>query len=369
MGGIQQIQHGSNRIEGNIHQIQRREAARRRYHPDQIYDPNNPWIRRRSSSSTSPAPPKPRVENVLEVMSMVQEGNQDGEMDDQGTNGTATMTSDRTTSFPEIPENEDEEIALFEVKATTPDFLEDVEERQSTQSWRTYFPLPDEARRGVTQRSRPTRWPNWVTQHDRPTRRPQQVVPKDLVTKWPNWVTQHDRPSRWPEWVSRSDRPEQKKEDTSGRATETVTQWSRTTRGYPKEGPEGKVTDPIERSGNSEASSTESSFQSPDIAWNFVLMKRPGAEPPTFSSSFYKDRDLRLVGEEEEEGFRVAEGQKETRARHNRRIPLKWERAPTQISSNACISFLQISYCMPCFSRSKLVADLVALRSGIPLPW
>ena len=299
----------------------------------------------------------------------------DRDIDDQGTNGTRIMTSEGPTRFPEITEHtnvaiEDEEKTPFNVKATTQNFLQDVEEGQSTQSWRTYFPLPDEGRR-VTQRSRPTRWPNWVTQHDRPTRRPQQVVPKEQVTKWPNWVTQHDRPSRFPEWVSRSDRPDQERvEDTPRRATETVTQWSRTTKDYPKEGTDGKVTDLIQRSWNSEASTTESSFQSPDIAlWHFVLMKRPGAEPPTFSSSFYKDRDLRLVGEEEEEGFRVAEGQKETSARHNRRIPLKRKGAPTQTSSNACISFLQISHCMPfCFSRSKLDPDLFSFRSGVPLP-
>ena len=30
--------------------------------------------------------------------------------------------------------------------------------------------------------------------------------------------------------------------------------------------------------------------------------------PPTFGSSFYKDKDLRLEGEEEDEEYRVAEG-------------------------------------------------------------
>ena len=293
---------------------------------------------------------------------MEQEGNQDmvgREIDGQEKNVTHAMHSDKPTSFPDIPEHtkvaiEDEEINPYKVKATSPNIVEDVEERQSTQSWRTYFPLPDEGRR-VTQRSRPTRWPNWVTQQDRPTRRPQQVVPKDQVTKWPDWVTQHDRPSRWPEWASQSDRPGQEKEDSHlvedvpRRSTETVTQWSHTSRDYPTEG----TTDLIQRSWSPEASSTESVFQSAAIAWHFVLMKRRGAEPPTFSSSFYKDRDLRLVGEEEEEGFRVAEGQKETRARHNRRIPLKWEGAPTQISSDACIHTLfQISHCMPYFIRS-----------------
>lgn len=276
---------------------------------------------------------------------MEPEGKQDmigGEIDGQETNVTNTMSSDGPTSFPDIPEDtnvaiEDEEISPIKEKASSPNLVvEDVEELQSTQSWRTYFPLPDEGRR-VSQRSRPTRWPNWVTQHDRPTRRPQQVAPKDQVTKWPNWVTQHDRPSRWPEWVSQSDRPGEQieeshlVEDVPRRSSETVTQWSHTSRNYPAEG----ATDLIQRSWSSEASTTETSFQSPAIAWHFVLMKRRGAEPPTFSSSFYKDRDLRLVGEEEEEGFRVAEGQKETRARHNMRIPPKWEGAPTQTSSNA----------------------------------
>ena len=253
----------------------------------------------------------------------------DRDIDDQGTNGTRIMTSEGPTRFPEITEHtnvaiEDEEKTPFDVKTTTQNFLQDVEEGQSTQSWRTYFPLPDEGRR-VTQRSRPTRWPNWVTQHDRPTRRPQQVVPKEQVTKWPNWVTQHDRPPRWPEWISQSDRPGQGTEESQKNedATERITQRSHTTRDFSGEAGKERLTDLslTQRSWNSESLSTEPSFQSHDRAWHFVLMRRPGAEPPTFSSSFYKDRDLRLVGDEEEEGFKVAEGQKETRAKHNRRIP------------------------------------------------
>ena len=312
MGGIQQIEHRPNRMEGSIHQIQRREAARRRYHPDQIYDPNNPWRRRQSSSSTYPPS---TTEPTVDKNSM-------------GKNNI--MTSDGTKSFPEITESmnvstEEKEITLFEESATTPNIFEDSEGDQSTQSWRTYFPLPDEGRRGVTPRIRPTRWPDWVTQHDRPTTRPQKIVPNDQITKRPNWVTQHDRPPRWPEWISQSDRPGQGTEESQKNedATERITQRSHSTRDFSGEAGKERLTDLslTQRSWNSESLSTEPSFQSHDRAWHFVLMRRPGAEPPTFSSSFYKDRDLRLVGDEEEEGFKVAEGQKETRARHNRRIP------------------------------------------------
>ena len=34
--------------------------------------------------------------------------------------------------------------------------------------------------------------------------------------------------------------------------------------------------------------------------------------PPTFSSYFYRDRDLRLLGEEEDSSYRVAEGRDRT---------------------------------------------------------
>ena len=237
-------------------------------------------------------------------------------------NVTHIISSNGPTSSPQTPEHsnlatEDEEITPFNENSTRKK-MEKVEERQSTQSWRTYFPLPDEGR-PVTQRIRQTRWPNWVTQHDRPTRRPQQDVPKDQVTSWPNWVTRQDRPSRWQEWVSQSSRPDQGKEDEQRRNTEAITQWSHTSRDYSTEG----TTDLIQRSWGSDASSTEALFHSRDVAWHFTLMKRRGAEPPTFSSSFYKDRDLRLVGKEEEEGFKVAEGQANTMARQIRRIPTK----------------------------------------------
>ena len=309
IGGIHQIHH-----QGRIHQIQRREAVRSRYHPDQIYDPNNPWIQRRSWSPISTSTSPPHSTKVANDSDVVKNANGRG-LDGQGEITTVTKAAESTRTT---------RIATNKFKATTPDILEATELDQSTQSWRTYFPLPEKTSH-TTGKPRATRWPNWVTQHDRPTTsRPQTLVTRSKqVTKWPNWVTPQDRPSRRPQWVSQSDRPGQESADGENQATEKVTQWSRTSSGGDQFVENGKTSDTTRRSWNSEVSSTESSFHSPDLArWRFVLMRRPGAEPPSFSSSFYKDKDLRLVGEEENEGFRVAEGQQG----RWRGLTLHWEK-------------------------------------------
>ena len=261
-------------VVGAIHQIHRREAggrghARRSYHPDQIYDPFNPWAPRRTSTQGTTEVPRyvaQMIEIEEEVVKKYSESNPV-----QGAERSYVQT-DPVTSQTEKADEQRETSAFSIQGETVVQVSERAPERHSTQRRRTYFPVKEE---------------EWTTQ--RSDRR---------------------RPTR--HWPSRANGVSGKSQTSSERMFE-VTKFQRLTTGSYQEMEQSTTPTQDTKKQPMTEWRPSTTKQQPSVApnletWKTTLMERRGRMPPTFGSSFYKDKDLRLGGEEEDEEYRVAEG-------------------------------------------------------------
>ena len=232
VGGIHQVH--KRRVKKK-RRVEKREAGRQRYHPDQIFDPFNPWARRRSSavdlSNNSTNQAEERLDSTRQTTSFTtempftkkQEYFTDIERQTMKSNSSEVTTKRAHATSPRW--------ALQETNTPV------TESSKPPQRHRTYFPVWREER-STTQRI---------------------------------WV---QPPTYWTEGTTTQRQAE--------RTTKTTT---RTTT------PEISVTS-----------------RKSVLTWRSAIMDQRGKLPPTFSSSFYKDKDLRLFGEEENTVYRVAEG-------------------------------------------------------------
>ena len=292
---------------GGIHQIHRREAqpvqeeppnylghrlAKRTagytYHPDQVYDPFNPWARRRTTPTTTAAQaPTSTLTLSDKDLSTIK----------QTTSRTRITTERRGYSEPrsytearrtETTRISNEQVTRFEYTAATRPPQKDpgpsvpTPGLPSTQRRRTYFPVWREGGRGSSER--PASSYHRVTQ-PQPGREPLSLSEEATHRTWSSGSPTSEATT----WRSRLS-------DTLG-PQETKGTFSPTQR------PSGTLS-PQRPSGTPRP--TEGS------TWRTVVMRRRGKVPPTFSSSFYRDRDLRLLGEEEDSSYRVAEGRDRT---------------------------------------------------------
>ena len=277
MGSLQQLPS----VVAAIHQVHRRGApgrgARGSYHPDQIYDPFNPWARRRTTTQGTTEPPRyvaQMIEIEEEVVKKYSESNP-VEAAERSSIQTDPLTSQTERA------GEQSETSGFNIEGEPAvEVSERAPERHSTQRRRTYFPVRED---------------EWTTQRN-------------------HWR----RPTR--HWPSRANGVSRKSQTSSKRLSEATTSKSQTTGSYHEM---EQRTTTIQDSATKKDTMTEWSpstsnphpSASPNLAWKTTLMERRGRMPPTFASSFYRDKDLRLEGEEEDGGYRVAEGSPAPRER------------------------------------------------------
>ena len=292
---------------GGIHQIHRREAqpvpgefqnclghrltkrtAGYTYHPDQVYDPFNPWARRRTTPTTTAAPATTSTVTLSDrALSTIP----------PTTSRTRVITERRgyleARSYTEARRTEttrvsNQQFTRFDYTATTRPLQKDpgpyvpTPSLPSTQRRRTYFPVWRGGGRGSSERP--------ASSHHRVT----QPQPERESLSGSEETTQRI-------WSSGS----MTSEATTWRSRLSDTLGPKETKGTfsPTKRPSGTLR-PQRPSGTSRP--TEGS------TWRTMVMRRRGKVPPTFSSSFYRDRDLRLLGEEEDSSYRVAEGRDRT---------------------------------------------------------